>query len=180
MGNWGNWGNTMDRWYRRAALVIWPRTRAFAIQSKGDPLGALDDLLARTSTDESSRSARADDAATLLRFWPDAVRRGDQRQPLPGALRLAGELDDEEIATRLVEPFTIEAISPTDATALVALTEQHGLEWFDRQLSTWTEQRRPFRAIPARTRAAWVENLPTLCANLRDTTTESSGGAKPE
>ena len=26
-GNMGNYGNTMDRWYRRAAVVIWPRSR---------------------------------------------------------------------------------------------------------------------------------------------------------
>ena len=58
-GYMGNWGNTVDRWYRRAALVIWPLARAFAIRAKGDPLGALDDLLAlnprRTVTKRSRR-----------------------------------------------------------------------------------------------------------------------------
>jgi len=166
----GNWGNTMDRWYRRAALVIWPLARAFAIQAKGEPLGALDDLLARTATDESSRNARAGDAATLLRFWPDAVRRDDQDQLLPRALRLARELGDEGLATRLVEPFALETIAPTDATVLVALVEQHGLEWFDRQLSAWLAHRRSSqtRPIPASARTAWVQHLPELCANLHD------------
>lgn len=45
-GYMGNWGNIMDRWYRRAVLVIWPRSRAFAIRAKGDPLAALGELLA--------------------------------------------------------------------------------------------------------------------------------------
>ena len=53
-GYMGNWGNTMDRWYRRAALVIWPHTRAFAIRAKGDPAAAIGDLLERPATDESS------------------------------------------------------------------------------------------------------------------------------
>lgn len=169
-GYMGNWGNTMDRWYRRAAIVIWPLARAFAIRAKGDPLGALDDLLARTVTDESSRRARAGDSAALLRFWPDAVRRNDQQELLPGALRLAWELGDEEFATRLVEPFALESIAPTDATVLVALAEQQGLEWFEDQLSAWLEHHRGFLASPkpTPTRAAWVERLPELCANLRD------------
>ena len=167
-GYMGNWGNTVDRWYRRAALVIWPLARAFAIRAKGDPLGALDDLLARTATDGSSRSARAGDTATLLRFWSESVRRDDQHQLLPGALRLAWELGEEGLATRLVEPFALEAISPTDATVLVALAEQHGLEWFEPQLARWLERRQASQASRTPTRTAWVERLPELCANLRD------------
>ena len=169
-GYMGNWGNTIDRWYRQAAIVVWPLARAFAIRAKGDPLGALDDLLARTATDDSSRRTRADDAATLLRFWTDAVRRDDQQELLPGALQLAWELGDEQLATRLVEPFALEALSPTDAHVVLALAEQHDLEWFDRQLSAWLEHGRASRASasPTPTRTAWVEGLPELCANLRD------------
>jgi hypothetical protein len=169
-GYMGNWGNTMDRWYRRAALVIWPHNRAFAIRAKGDPTAALQDLLERPGTDESSRRARADDAVTLLRFWGDAVRRGDQRSLLPGALHLAWQLDDEDLADQLLDPFAVEALTPTDAALLVALTDRHGLGWFDRGLSAWTEQRRSFHAdsgsVPSR--VAWIENLPGLCANLAD------------
>lgn len=167
-GYMGNWGNTMDRWYRRAAIVLWPRTRAFAIRAKGDPSGALAHLLARTATDETSRRARRDDTMALLRFWPDAVRRGDQ-QDISGALQLAWDLGDEETATSLLEPFALEALSPPDAPVLVALTEQHGLEWFDRRLAAWLDQRRsPFvRSQPAPSRTVWVEHLPELSAGAR-------------
>ncbi|MGH9164008.1 MAG: 2OG-Fe(II) oxygenase [Acidimicrobiales bacterium] len=176
-GYMGNWGNTMDRWYRRAAIVIWPLARAFAIRAKGDPLGALDELLARTATDTSSWSARADDAAALLRFWPDAVRRGNQHELLPGALKLAWELGDEELATRLVEPFAIEAFSPTDASMLVALAEHYGFEWFDHRLSAWLEQHRTLMvgAAPTPTRTVSVERLPELCAALRDADQDPRG-----
>jgi hypothetical protein len=33
-GYMGNYGNTLDRWYRRAALVIWPRHQGFANRAK--------------------------------------------------------------------------------------------------------------------------------------------------
>lgn len=170
MGYMGNWGNTMDRWYRRAALMIWPRARAFAIRAKGDPAGALRDLLARPDADESSRRARVDDAVTLLRFWAGSVRRDDQRSLLPAALGLAWQLDDEDLADQLLSPFAVEAIVPSDAGLLVALTDRYGLQWFHSRLSTWTEQRRSYRpgSASAPSRAAWVEDLPALCANLRD------------
>ena len=34
----GNWGDTVDRWYRRAAVVLWPRRHGFALR---EALGAL-------------------------------------------------------------------------------------------------------------------------------------------
>jgi hypothetical protein len=37
----GNYGNTLDRWYRRAAVVLWPRERAFSIRGRGDPSWAI-------------------------------------------------------------------------------------------------------------------------------------------
>lgn len=172
-GYMGNWGNTMDRWYRRAAIVIWPRSRAFAIRAKADPAGALDDLLSFVVNDESSRSERADRAATLLRFWPDAVRHGDQHHLLPRALRLAWELADEDTATRILEPFTIEALAPSDATALVALAEQHGLPWLRQVLSSWLDVQ---TARSSDTRATWVASaLGDLCANLRDNRESPAG-----
>lgn len=169
-GYMGNWGNTMDRWYRRAALVIWPHSRAFAIRAKGDPAAALEDLLARPGTDEPSRRARADDTVTLMRFWADAVRRNDQRSLLPGALQLAARLDDEALADQLLDPFAIEAIAPSDAALLVTLTDRHGAAWFERRLSAWTEPRRAHHLASASVpdRAAWAEELPALCANLGD------------
>ncbi|MCU0268471.1 MAG: 2OG-Fe(II) oxygenase [Acidimicrobiales bacterium] len=180
-GYMGNWGNTMDRWYRRAALVIWPHTRAFAIRAKGDPTTALRDLLEQPGTDVSSRRALAEDAVTLLRFWADAVRRGDQLSLLPGALQLAWRLEDEELAGQLLDPFAVEAIAPGDAALLVALTDRHGLEWFDRRLSAWTEQRwsSPAGSAPAHNRAAWVEALPALCAPLCDAN-HTPGSAGPD
>lgn len=163
-GYMGNWGNTMDRWYRRAAIVIWPRARSFAVAAKGDPSAALHELLETGADGPAAERTRAERVATLLRFWPDGVRRGDQTTLLSPTLRLARELDDESATDGLLEPFTIEAVAPTDASLLVALTEQHGDEWFDRQLVSWIERRPP----GAPTRAAWVESLPDLCTGLHD------------
>lgn len=41
-GYMGNYGNTMDRWYHRAALVVWPEQQAFAARAEASPAWALD------------------------------------------------------------------------------------------------------------------------------------------
>jgi hypothetical protein len=164
-GYMGNWGNTMDRWYRRAAIVIWPRTRAFALQAKADPVAAVHDIL-HTASDDPDQAASM--VTTLLRFWSDSVRHSDQRPLLPLALRLAWDLADEEHATRLLEPFTLEAFTPADATVMLALIEQHGLDWFDRQIATWFQQRHSYAGGAAPDRSTWVGSLPDLCAGLRN------------
>ncbi len=38
-GYMGNYGNTVDRWYHRAAVVMWPRERAFVLRAKASPPG---------------------------------------------------------------------------------------------------------------------------------------------
>src|SRR6266567_2644356 len=48
-GYMGNWGNTLDRWYHRAAVVVWPREQAFANRAETSPAWALDELAAMAS-----------------------------------------------------------------------------------------------------------------------------------
>ena len=43
-GYMGNYGNTLDRWYRRAAIVLWPRRWDFAVRAQASPGWALDRL----------------------------------------------------------------------------------------------------------------------------------------
>lgn len=163
-GYMGNWGNTMDRWYRRAAIVIWPRERTFVLRAKADPGGALHQILDAVDQDREQTTSMV---STLLRFWPGNVGAGDQQALLPPTLRLGWELDDEQQTTALLEPFGVEAVTPADASMLLALTERHGVEWFDRQVRTWFGQARHGRVV-APDRAGWVATLPDLCAGLRN------------
>lgn len=168
-GYMGNWGNTMDRWYKRAAIVVWPRDRAFAVRAKADPLGALNDLLVSPvwNADASQRPRPLDDVSTLLRFWPDAVRCGDPMALLAPALRLALQVDDQVVAARILDPFVIESVVPGDASVLVALAGQYGTGWLDRQMNLWMDHRRPYGNTNP-TRTTWLESLPELVTNLVD------------
>src|SRR5580693_4525757 len=68
----GQLGNTLDRWYHRAAVVVWPRALAFGNRAEPSPVWALEQLTAMASTGDGP-AARAT-VATLAPFWDTTVR----------------------------------------------------------------------------------------------------------
>ena len=106
-GYMGNYGNTLDRWYRRAAIVLWPRRWAFAVRAEASPGWALDRLadLVRLNDLAGARES----AATMASFWRIAM--GGERL-LDKALIVARDLDEPGIAAMLLAPFQIEMLAP--------------------------------------------------------------------
>jgi hypothetical protein len=97
-GYMGNWGNTLDRWYHRAAVIVWPRDQAFANRAETSPAWALDELAAVASAGDVPGARAA--AATLAPFWNSAVRARtpEERGRISGlfgkALRAANAVTD--------------------------------------------------------------------------------------
>ena len=174
-GYMGNWGNTMDRWYQRAAIVIWPRSRAFALEAKGAPLSAVGQILDTFATDPDEARAMV---TTLLRFWPQTARLLNQATLLPSALRLASQASDRSLANALLEPFAIHSLAPSDAPALLTLVDQYGPDWLNDQVGKWFKQRLHHSALPAPERVAWVTSSPNLISALmRDSQAQDSSRA---
>jgi 5-methylcytosine-specific restriction endonuclease McrA len=102
-GYMGNYGNTLDRWYRRAAVVVWPRDRAFAARAEAGSRWALDKLRHRIEVGDVDGARAA--AESLAPFWK---RVGSQAELLVAALEVAAGLDAARTAAMLLEPFRIE------------------------------------------------------------------------
>jgi hypothetical protein len=66
-GYMGNYGNTVDRWYRRAAIVVWPRECAFAARAEVSPSWALTELRARIDAGDLAGGRAA--AESVAPFW---------------------------------------------------------------------------------------------------------------
>src|SRR5262249_7554771 len=107
-GYMGNYGNTLDRWYRRSAIVLWPRRWALGVRAEASPGGALD---RRADLVQAGDLAGArDSAATLASFWRIAA---NGKQLLGKALTVARDLDEPSIAAMLLAPFQIEMLART-------------------------------------------------------------------
>ena len=166
-GYMGNWGNTMDRWYRRGAIVVWPRERAFAVRAEASPAWALETLKRRLQAGEVAE-ARAM-AASLGSFWENVVTREERRDLFARALRVAAGLDRAALAASLLQPFQVEELTPAAAPAFAALVESYGEAWTRTLLAGWSDSDRWSVRMEGRDRLAWLVSLPDLCQALRAT-----------
>lgn len=164
-GYMGNYGNTMDRWYRRGALVLWPRRRAFAVHAEASPAWALGALSTQLRAGDVAGAHEM--AATLASFW-DTVARGDQpRSVFTKALRVAHVLDQEALAAMLLRPFRVELLARSHARAMVALVERYGESWASDLLTVWFGPTRPWAASLSQDRLAWGAKLGMFCDALQ-------------
>ena len=132
-GYMGNWGNTLDRWYHRAAVAVLPHEQAFANRAETSPAWALDELAAMASAGDVPGARVA--AATLAPFWDSAVcaRTPDERGRTSGllgkALRAADAMTDAATAAMLLRPFRIENLTSACADSFAKIVSSYGQQW---------------------------------------------------
>jgi hypothetical protein len=161
-GYTGNAGNTVDRWYHRAAVLLWPRTRAFAIRAKASPEWGIREIaktLARGKLDVARERV-----GEVLPFWNRVAL--DQKGPglADHVLHVAHAVDDAKLATALVEPLAIEQMVPKSASRWNDLLARYGLTWCTQVFARWAS--RDERYGDTKPRSTWLGTLPALAAPL--------------
>jgi predicted 2-oxoglutarate/Fe(II)-dependent dioxygenase YbiX len=157
-GYMGNYGNTLDRWYRRAAVVVWPRDRAFAARAEAGSQWALAELSARIEAGDLDGARAA--AKSLAPFWN---RIGSQAGLLGTALQVAAGLSAADTAAMLLQPFRVETLAAEHANELAAAAGEYGHDWTRGVIDGWFGPEHNFGTG----RHEWVERLPELCVALR-------------
>lgn len=175
-GYTGNAGMTLERWYHRAAVVIWPRAKHFHVLCSAGTdasvggLAAMVRRLKRTSKakHQKLRQECCSFAAAIIDSWQPAYRgyasekRNTDRDAFPVSLC---ELDDPA----LVESF-LSTTMPTDGIVQLdrsfgKFCKKHGWQRFEKPLAAVIE------ASTAATIARNAEMLRIFCA-LRDRNSE--------
>ena len=161
----GNAGMTLERWYHRAAVVIWPRERHFAVLCDAGTHAAIGGLEAmmkglRRGTKQQREATRRDClefAGAIIDGWKTTdlswYRDEDQRAARAGFSRLLCRLDDPELMRRFLSE-----IVPNDGSAEIhgdfaKLSRRHGLSAFEAELA---------QALDAPTLATLLRNARAL------------------
>jgi hypothetical protein len=131
----GNWGNTVDRWYHRAAIVLWPRERSFVLRAKASAKFALDELLRAVSA-EGLESARKK-AMQVEPHWLGAWHQANDARLVPKVFEVALALASPELAASLLRALSLEHLSSRVVPSVVALLERYGSTWFRELLQHW-------------------------------------------
>jgi hypothetical protein len=168
-GYMGNWGNTVDRWYHRAAVVLWPRARTFVIRAKTSGRWAINEIARALRQRRTADAARM--IADVLPFWPRVV--GENRSKLIATtLRVARDLDDATSSALLLHPFRVEDVPVSAAPLLFSVAAQYGRTWLAKSCAPFVatrpghEHRDPF--VPNDRRLEWLRSLPAFVASARD------------
>lgn len=166
-GYTGNAGNTVDRWYHRAAVMLWPRARSFAIRAKASPAWGIQEIA------KALASGASDDAREKVRqvrpFWSRVARGEEGGRFADRVLRVAAALGDEELAAGLVEPLAVEHLTPGTARRWLDLLARYGVAWCWATFERWMARGEPRSGQ----RATWLASLPELCAPMCE-----AGGAE--
>jgi hypothetical protein len=161
-GYMGNYGNTVDRWYHRAAVVLWPRERTFVIRARASARWAIGEVAS------TLKRGRIEDARALtvrlLPFWADVAQREMSRGFVGRLLTVASQIGRADLAAALLGPLTLERLSTSTARMLLALLDRYGLEWCRTVLRQWSSGD---RLQPVAGRSGWVTStLPDLSHQL--------------
>lgn len=142
-GYMGNWGETLDYWYRRAALVIQSPLAAEAGRFVTDFDAALADALALARNGRGAELAQRLQAAARS---IEARRSQRGRDLFARYAELAAALPDAAQARWLCEGFAWADLLPADAAALARLAERWGSPWVLALMQAWTTPAQPWQA----------------------------------
>ena len=152
-GNMGNYGNTVDRWYHRAALVMWPRERDFVVRAKVSPSWAVKHLASRIKAGAMIEARLR--VNQLLPFWSRTAWQETGEAFVLQLLTVSASLNDAGLAFELLSPLGPHRLGHRPAPAFAALVERHGVSWAQRVFTAWSEHVR--YAKPP-----WLSLLPRL------------------
>ncbi|MGW6413013.1 2OG-Fe(II) oxygenase [Streptomyces vinaceus] len=161
-GYMGNYGNTLDRWYRRAAVVLWPRQRSFTARAEAGSEGALRELQGHLDAGDLDRARTL--ARSLAPFWKHHGSGEAAGALFAAALTVAVGLREADTATMLLAPFGVETLDERHAPGLAAAAARYGQTWACGAVSSWFGTAGAYTGAD---RAAWLESLPGLCTALR-------------
>lgn len=159
-GYTGNAGNTVDRWYHRAAIVVWPRKMSLIIRAEADPewaIGQLSGVLKEEGAEDARKMAR-----TLLLRWQVASIDAP-RGFLTMVLRVADGLHEAELAAGLLHPFELGQLDTSSTQHLASLVNSHGVSWARDLMQQWFSKSTSYSGYVDQD---WLHLMPALCRGL--------------
>ncbi|HYV38767.1 MAG TPA: 2OG-Fe(II) oxygenase, partial [Gemmataceae bacterium] len=142
----GNEGASMDRWYRQAVMVIWPRERHFDVLAAEGPasaLPALEKLVAESKTAQNL-AACGKVAKAIIANWqgPDRYGLGIRSHATP-MLRVLERIGDEKLALRFVRDVLPSSFNGSEGRALHGLCQHIGWKALAPAIQEFLAQQKP-------------------------------------
>jgi len=132
----GNYGNTMEHWYHRAAIILWRQEDRYAALLDIAPDMMIQELL-RLAQKKTTRPQAQAIIEQLLPNWSGFRRHEKKPAFFTPVFRLALRLEHTDLAHQLLLPLGINALSPQTAQAMIRLQTRYGASWLVEIIQHW-------------------------------------------
>ena len=135
----GNYGNTMDFWYRRAAIVLWTKDDDIAMNFVLNYDRALEELLELTTQNNREKAVLdiIQKVETILfGYHPGAKKRNNFKI----FLQIAFYISDMAVARSILLHFALVDINENVIEDLLKLQKLYGDGWFLSLLDSWIQE----------------------------------------
>lgn len=134
-GYMGNYGDTLDRWYHRAAIILWKKeddlVSLFSCD-KAEALRSISEIL-KKDLNQGHQALHQ-----VLPYWPEKMHPFLDPKIV---LEFANLLQDQELASNVTKTLGISSLREKNLRILMRLVESYGEEWFISILNSWRETR---------------------------------------
>jgi hypothetical protein len=128
-GYMGNYGNTVDYWYRRAAIVLWPKQAQIRMNFRLNHDGAMRSVF-QLIQKQGNESYVLDIIKQADYYFHQSNHYSNpKKQAIEHYLQLALYIKDKTTALFVLNDHPLYALSTTDAQLLLGLQKQYGVEW---------------------------------------------------
>lgn len=140
----GNYGNTLDRWYHRAAIILWGKHDAYPILFEMDQDSFIKEIFSLKNSKDGLPKLRDMLQHTAL-YWEHYVRRHKEQSDITNILELVLYLNDPAISKDLLTAYDISILNAKNIMLWVKLIAQYGGEWFVKIFKLITSKNEKYR-----------------------------------
>jgi hypothetical protein len=130
-GYMGNWGNTLDRWYHRAAIVLWPKDADIVNTFLCNKTEAILDIQ-QILKDDFNLGLQA--VKKILPYWP---KRMDHILNSSFVLEFSRSVKDQESVSIIIKSLGIKTLEIKNLPILFELTSSFGADWMISIFKDW-------------------------------------------
>lgn len=134
-GYMGNYGNTLDRWYRRAAVVLWPKSKSLESLLILNPISALVKINSMLINDYENGKKALENS---LYLWKRISSLDDSN--LMPLFEIAINLKDSNLATQVIKNLNLKILETNLISMISKLASTYGEVWLLDLLNIWSSQ----------------------------------------
>lgn len=137
----GNYGNTLDRWYHRAAIILWRKNDHYSILFEMNSEAFVQEIfaLAKSSQKLSELHERLKYTA---HYWVNYARNHRTVEDMLNTLNLAFILNNPDISFLMLKTYELTIFEVKTASLWSQLAALYGSAWFIRLFTALTEKQR--------------------------------------